>query len=242
MVVGPVDQVHEVVAGNRYPGRGVLWARTRGGALCGGYFLTGRSAASQARALRRGDGELIVSPTTESGHDPLRHYVAARERDGWLVFGNGGQVAVVSDRLQAGDAPAEALARLDYEPDPPIFTSRITVTADLRGSRGAWFGAARRSRGGRAAADVLTLAVRDLAPGDAVLMTTYRSDGDHVAAGEPFVEAGTEAADHEELLEELWGALTPQFRVAAAVFEPGRLAGAAIRHAVDPPRLSSAAP
>jgi IMP cyclohydrolase len=223
-----VDQVHEAVAGNRYPGRGVLWARTTGGGLCGGYFLTGRSAASQARRLRRGVGELIVSPTTGSGHDPLRHYVAARERDGWLVFGNGEQVAAVSDRLQAGGAPAEALAGLEYEPDPPIFTSRITVAADLRGGRGAWFGAARRSRGGRAAADVLTLAVGDLAPGDAVLMTTYRSDGDHVATGEPFVEARTDAADRDELLEELWCALAPEFRVAAVVFEPGRLDDAVI--------------
>lgn len=60
----------------------MLWARTLSGAQCGGYFLTGRSAASQARALRRGEGELIVSPTGESEHDPLRHFGAARERRG----------------------------------------------------------------------------------------------------------------------------------------------------------------
>ncbi|HEX4093829.1 MAG TPA: IMP cyclohydrolase [Trebonia sp.] len=224
-----MDELRRVISGNRYPGRGVLWARTLDGALCGGYFLTGRSAASRARTLRRGDGELIVGPAGASGHDPLRHYVAARERDGWLVFGNGEQVAVVSDRLRAGRAPAEALAGLEYEPDPPIFTPRITVAADLRGSGEAWLGAARRSRGGRVAADVLTLAVRDLAPGDAVLMTTYRSDGDRVATGDPFLEARTEAADHGELLAGLWEALAPELRVAAAVFEPGRLAAAALR-------------
>lgn len=202
-----MDQVHEVVAGNPYPGRGVLWAKTLSGALCGGYFLTGRSAASKARAVRRGDGELIVSPTGESEHDPLRHYVAARERGGWLVFGNGEQVAVVSDRLQEARSPIEALSGLEYEPDPPIFTPRITVVADLHPGREAWFGAARRSRGLRSAADVLTLAVRDLEPGDAVLMTTYRSDGHVVATGEPFLEARTEAGDQDELLEEIWGAL-----------------------------------
>ncbi|WP_246144928.1 IMP cyclohydrolase [Actinacidiphila oryziradicis] len=228
-----MDQVHEAVAGNRYPGRGVLWARTLGGALCGGYFLTGRSAASKARVLRRGDRELIVAPTGELAHDPLRHYVAARERDGWLVFGNGEQVAVVSDLLLEGRTPTEAMADLGYEPDPPIFTPRITVVADLRLGQDAWFGAARRSAGGRPSADVLTLAVRGLGPGDAVLMTTYRSDGDHVATGEPFLEARTEAADQSEFLEELWDALAPEFRVAVAVFEPGRLADAAIRHAVD---------
>jgi hypothetical protein len=139
----------------------------------------------------------------------------------------------VSDRLQAGATPAEALGGLEYEPDPPIFTPRITVAADLRGGRDTWFGAARRSRGGRAAADVLTLAVRDLTPGDVVLMTTYRSDGDRVTTGESFLEARTEAADHKEFLEELWGALAPEFRVAAAVFEPGRLADAVIRAAAS---------
>ena len=225
-----MDGLHRVLAGNRYPGRGVLWARTRDGALRGGYFLTGRSAASRARVLRRGDGELIVAPTGESARDPLRHYVAAREGGGWLVFGNGEQVAVVADQLEEGRTPAEALAGLEYEPDPPIFTPRITVAADLAPGRGAWFGAARRGRGGRTAADVLTLAVRDLEVGDAVVMTTYCSDGQNVATGEPFLEARTAAADQEELLAEMWGALAPEFRVAAAVFEPERLADAAIRH------------
>lgn len=225
--MGPL---HRVLAGNRYPGRGVLWVRTGDGALCGGYFLTGRSAASKARVLRRGDGELSVVPTGGSGHDPLRHYVAARERGGRLVFGNGEQVAVVAGRLDEGRTPAEALAGLEYEPDPPVFTPRITVAADPAPGRGAWFGAARRSRGGRTAADVLTLAVRDLAAGDAVMMTTYCSDGQDIATGEPFLEARTAAADRDELLDEVWGALAPEFRVAAAVFEPGRLSDAAIRH------------
>jgi IMP cyclohydrolase len=226
--VHPVDQVRDVMAGNRYPGRGVLWARTLSGAMCGAYFLTGRSPASRSRVLLRGDNELIVCPAGERAHDPLRHYVAARERGGWLVFGNGEQVAVVSDRLRESGRPAEAMGGLEYEPDPPIFTPRITVAADLRSGREAWFGAARRSRGGRTSADGLTLVVRDLAPGDAVLVTTYRSDGQQVATGEPFLEARTGAGGKRELLAEIWGALAPEYRVAAAVFEPGRLADAAI--------------
>lgn len=76
------------------------------------------------------------------------------------MFGNGEQVAVVSDRPQEAQGPVEALGGLEYEPDPPILTPRITVVADLRSGREARFGAARRSRGGRVAADVLTLAVR----------------------------------------------------------------------------------
>ncbi|WP_127356321.1 hypothetical protein [Actinacidiphila soli] len=124
--------------------------------------------------------------------------------------------------------------RVEYEPDPPIFAPRITVAADLRSPGDAWFGAARRSLTGRITTNVLTLAVRDLGPGQTVLMTTYRSDGHHVTTGEPFIEAHTEAADRHELLEELWGALAPEFRVAVATFEPGHLPDAAIRHEVRP--------
>ncbi|MFE2427536.1 IMP cyclohydrolase [Streptomyces sp. NPDC059373] len=228
------DQVSRALCVNRYPGRGVLWARTLDGTLCGAYFLTGRSAASRARALRRADGELIVAPTDQTAHDPLRHYAAARERGGWLVFGNGEQVATVADRLQSGRNPASALDGLEYEPDPPIFTPRITVAADLRSPGDAWFGAARRSLSGRIATNVLTLAVRGLGLGESVMMTTYRSDGHHVATGEPFIEARTEAANRDELLEELWDALAPEFRVAVATFEPGHLSDAAIRHEVRP--------
>jgi hypothetical protein len=61
-------------------------------------------------------------------------------------------------------------------------------------------------------------------------MTTYRSDGFVVATGEPFLEVRTDDAGQDELLEELWDALAPELRVAVAVFEPGRLADAAIRH------------
>ncbi|WP_329558273.1 hypothetical protein OG711_02810 [Streptomyces uncialis] len=77
---------------------------------------------------------------------------------------------------------------------------------------------------------MLTPTIRDLEPGDAVLMTTYRSDGHVVATDEPFLEARTEAGDQDELLEELWGALPPELRVAVAVFDPGGLADAAVRH------------
>ncbi|MGP3913045.1 IMP cyclohydrolase [Nonomuraea sp. 10N515B] len=216
---------------NRYPGRSVVWARTLDGAMCGGYLLTGRSQASRERALRVSDQELIVGPTGPAANDPLRHYVAAMQRDGWLVFGNGEQVATVADRLLEGQPAAVALDGLDYEPDPPIFTPRITVIVDVSSPADAWFGAARRSLGDRTSTNVLTLSVRDLAPGEAVLMTTYVSDGHRIVTGEPFLEGRTTAANQGELLDELWEALDPHYRVAAATFTPHRLAEATLRHA-----------
>ncbi|MFG6201198.1 IMP cyclohydrolase [Nonomuraea sp. JJY05] len=222
--------LRKILQASRYPGRSVVWARTLDGAMCGGYLLTGRSQASKARALRLVGHELVVGPTDPTPNDPLRHYVAATQRDSWLVFGNGEQVVTVADRLQAGQPPVLALDGLDYEPDPPIFTPRITVVVNLASPADAWFGAARRSLSDRTSTNLLTLSIRDLAPGDAVLMTTYVSDGQRLVTGEPFLEALTEAADQHEFLDELWEALVPQFRVAAATFTPQDLAGTALRH------------
>ena len=208
----------------------MLWGRTGDGDLLGAYFLTGRSPASQARALHTRDGELIVAPSDSRAHDHLRHYVAARQSGDWLVFGNGEQVATVAERLDSGQPPALALDGLDYEPDPPIFTSRLTVVADGRDGGRAWFGAARRSGGGRTAPNRLTLQVSDLASGEGVLMTTYRSDGHEIATGDPLAEVRISAGNRSDLLAELWSSLPPQLRIAAAIFSAGGLADADVRH------------
>ncbi|WP_090774243.1 IMP cyclohydrolase [Nonomuraea maritima] len=225
-----MQPLHEILQANRYPGRSVVWARTLDGVMCGGYLLTGRSPVSQARVFRLVDQELIVVPTGPAANDPLRHYIAATARGDWLAFGNGKQVATVADRLQEGQSPAAALNGLEYEPDPPIFTPRITVIVNVNSPADAWFGAARRSLSDRTSTNLLTLSVRDLAPGDAVLMTTYVSDGQQLVTGEPFLEALTKATDKHNLLDELWQALDPRFRVAAATFTPQDLAAATLRN------------
>ncbi|GAA2086137.1 hypothetical protein GCM10009759_06610 [Kitasatospora saccharophila] len=107
-------------------------------------------------------------------------------------------------------------------PDPPIRTSRVTALISRDGGRRAVLGAARPSSGTRPSSNVMTLAVRDLEPGEAVLPTTYRSDGTTVATAAPFQETSVAAADGAELLEELWSALDPRFRVAAVVLDPER--------------------
>ncbi|MER7583833.1 IMP cyclohydrolase [Kitasatospora sp. NPDC097691] len=218
-----------LLASNPYPGRGVLVARTHSGAVLGGYFLTGRSAASKDRALRVVGDELVVGPTAATEHDPLRHYAAATATDDWLVFGNGEQVSQVTDRLRKGESAADSLGELEYEPDPPIRTSRITALLSRDGGRTAVLGAARPSSGLRLSTNVMTLTVRDLEPGEAVLLTTYLSDGRTVSVARPFEETTVSGRDGEELLDEIWSALNPQLRVAAVVLDPSQGPTAAIQ-------------
>ena len=219
------------LSGNRYPGRGVLYARVRSGALVVAYFLPGRSPASRERTLHIAGDNIIVAPSAATGHDPLRHYTAAENAGDWLVVGNGEQVSQVADRVRAGVPAQLALGDLEYEPDPPIHTSRITALVSRDGGQVGVLGAARRTRRGRReAADVMTLIVRDLAPGDAVLLTTYDSDGDSVATAAPYVECDVAAEHPDGLLDEIWAALNPKLRIAAAVLDPSEgPAGALLR-------------
>lgn len=224
-----MPNLFDVLSANPYPGRGVLAARTHSGAVLGGYFLTGRSAASRDRVLRQVGGDLVVGPSADAEHDPLRHYAAATTAGDWLVLGNGEQVSQVAQRLNAGRTPADALGGLEYEPDPPIRTSRITALIHRDAGHTAVFGAARPSRGKRLTTNVMTLTVQALEPGEAVLLTTYVSDGERVSVADPFVETSVGAGSAEELLDEIWSALDPRFRVAATVVNPGQGPASAIR-------------
>ncbi|HEY6786521.1 MAG TPA: IMP cyclohydrolase [Trebonia sp.] len=210
-----------LLSGNAYPGRGVLCARTLCGGTAGAYFLTGRSAASRDRALRLDGEDLLVEPTGATGHDPLRHYIAATATPRWLVLGNGEQVSQVAARLRSGTAATEALGGLEYEPDPPIRTSRVTALLSRDGAT-AVLGAARPSTGTRLTANVMTLTVTDLEPGEGILLTTYRSDGATVAVASPFDEVSVTARNNAELLDEVWSSLNPGYRVAAVVLDPAR--------------------
>lgn len=217
-----MNQIVEALRANPYPGRIVLLARSAAldGPLLAGYALTGRSEASRQRRMELTDQHtLIVAPIGAQSRDALRHYNAAEFGPRFTVYGNGEQVSQVAQRLQDGMPPSTALEAQSYEPDPPIYTPRITVVVD-RTDECAWFGAARRSGGSRTNADVSILAVGRLAPGDLVLLSTYRSDGETVATAAHHLELRTEANEPKELLDDLWAGLDARFRIAATVFNP----------------------
>jgi IMP cyclohydrolase len=206
----------DLISANAYPGRGMVVARTLAGvAVC--YFVTGRSPASRDRRLRLTDeGDLVVEPVDTSDDDPLRHYIAATMLPGWIVVGNGRQVGEVATRIDCGMAPEAAMSDLEHEPDEPIFTDRITAVVARPEGRHIVFGVARRSLGARTSSNILTFSTRNLAPGDALLLTTYRSDGKTIEGDRPVFEARCDAADAATLLDLVWTSLDPAYRVAAA--------------------------
>lgn len=212
--------VSGALAANAYPGRVLVLARCRDGRLAAVYALTGRSAASRDRRLiLTENGEVDVVSTGAVEHDPLRHYTARTNSAQHTVLGNGAQVATVAHRLAQGQPPLAALDDLEYEPDPPICTPRITAVVDRRSGR-CWIGAARRSEGERTGTDLTVTALGDLAAGDAVILSTYESDGSTIRSSRAHLDVRTQAPDSAHLFAEVWGGLNQQFRIAAVAVDP----------------------
>jgi hypothetical protein len=59
--------------------------------------------------------------------------------------------------------------------------------------------------------------VRQWEPGNAVLLTTYHSDGETIHGGQPLIETRSDAPDGAALLDEVWSSLNPAYRVAPAL-------------------------
>jgi IMP cyclohydrolase len=214
--------LHEVLVTRTYPGRGCLVARTQTGLLAFAYFLTGRSDASRARAvtvLERGD--IVIRSTVGSSDDPLRHYAAAARRGRWTVVGNGDQVEAIADALAAGGSITGSAAEHSFEPDGPIFTSRIWLARE-EGGNVSHLGVAQRCKRANGAPNRVIWTVDDLAPGDGVLMSTYDGTPGHVTRTTRPVDVTTEAANPSELVAEIWRTLAPELRVGTFAILPDR--------------------
>ena len=228
-----MDPLIDKLSANAYPGRGIACVRTAREGVSVVYFVTGRSEASKRRTMRgeEGMGLLVVPSREAAADDALRHYAAAVAAGEWLVVGNGAQVRMVADRLTAGQAPTVALDGLEHEPDDPIFTDRITAVVSRPRGDLIVLGAARRGDGSSGSSTILTWTVRDLEKGEGVLLTTYASDGHTIGRGS-FHEVTSPVLDQNDLLDEVWSALRPDYRVAAAVIDTANEPeGALIRNA-----------
>jgi hypothetical protein len=69
-----------------------------------------------------------------------------------------------------------------------------------------------------------------LARGDALLLSTYDSDGHDVKTTAHHCDLTTAAPDAEALFDELWASLNPRYAIAATVFNPLEGTNGPIRH------------
>ncbi|MBE6560375.1 MAG: inosine monophosphate cyclohydrolase [Ruminococcaceae bacterium] len=118
----------ELLAGNTYPGRGIIVGKNGGNAVIA-YFIMGRSENSRNRIFVEKDNAVFTHPFDASKvQDPsLIIYAPIRQYENNLIVTNGDQTDTVYEGLAAGKSFADALAAREFEPDAPNFTPRISA-------------------------------------------------------------------------------------------------------------------
>ncbi len=122
--------ITELLAGNSYPGRGIVTGMSADGkrAIIA-YFIMGRSENSRNRIFeRKENGDIITAPFDPAKvEDPsLIIYSAIRKTENALIVTNGDQTDTIYDSLLSGGSAEQALGTRTFEPDAPNFTPRIS--------------------------------------------------------------------------------------------------------------------
>ncbi|WP_431230468.1 IMP cyclohydrolase [Paenarthrobacter nicotinovorans] len=202
-----------------YPGRGIVLGRDRDGIAFGLYWLTGRSYASQQRAIQSFESEIVVRDLTDGPQDELRHYTAAIRDSSSVMIGNGTHVGSLWHEVSSGITFDDAHQKIDYEPDPPIYTPRITAKAALTGAgvRGFVTSAAVSDPDWPGITQHKTVHIQNPDVGQAQFVTTYTGDPSNPAPSGVAKIVKVESS-WSSLTEDVWNALDPNFRVSITTF------------------------
>ena len=129
MNVYEIRSPEQLLAGNPYPGRGIVIGMTPDGTkAAAAYFIMGRSENSRNRIFTEKNGEVFTEPFDASKvRDPsLIIYAAVRQFENHLIVTNGDQTDTIYEGLQAGLTFSGALESRCFEPDAPNYTPRIS--------------------------------------------------------------------------------------------------------------------
>ena len=127
-----VYETYDIAAllkGNTYPGRGIILGTSEDGdTAVAAYFIMGRSVNSRNRVfVEEPDGIRTEAFDPSKLSDPsLIIYHPVRELGRSLIVTNGDQTDTIREYLERGETLEQALRTLEFEPDGPNWTPRIS--------------------------------------------------------------------------------------------------------------------
>lgn len=216
-------KIEDYLKGNSYPGRGIAVGCSRDGRYCViAYFIMGRSINSRNRIFEEAEGGIRTVAFDESKlEDPsliIYHPVRVLEDYGITIVTNGDQTDTIRDGLLKGLSFEQALSSRTFEPDPPIYTPRISAVLQVKDEKFSYGMNIIKSRGQKGgAADRFTFAYENPLPGEGHLIHTYKCDGDPVPSfeGEPVMIEIPD--DIDSFTDTLWSALDNENKVSLFV-------------------------
>jgi len=210
-----IKTITEVLKGNTYPGRGIIASRS-----CFAYFIMGRSENSRNRIFEKTpDGIRTRAFDPDKLRDPsLVIYNAVRRIGKAIIITNGDQTDTIYHKLSHSGHFHSAVRSRTFEPDPPIFTPRIS--AIIRDG-GVYSLAIVKNIGDRESGEeVPAYAMFDYPEpyeGTGHLIHTYKCDGDPVPSFEGEPRLIRVRNDITAFADEIWEALDPRNRVSLYV-------------------------
>ena len=135
-----VYETHDLaalLAGNPYPGRGIVLGKTADGKQSvAAYCIMGRSENSRSRGfVKEPDGIRTQAYDPAKLADPsLIIYHPVRQMGRGLIVTNGDQTDTIRDFLEQGLPFEQALSTREFEPDGPNWTPRISGLLSPDGS------------------------------------------------------------------------------------------------------------
>ena len=122
MSIYDIANLPETLAGNTYPGRGIVIGKSEDGKhAVSAYFIMGRSENSRNRVFTEKDGAIFTEPHDYAKvSDPsLIIYAAVREYQNKLIVTNGDQTDTIYEYIKRGFDMRAALRTREFEPDAP---------------------------------------------------------------------------------------------------------------------------
>lgn len=216
--------LYQYLAGNEYPGRGIVLGRTPDGRKAViAYWIMGRSANSRNRVFEAIPGGIrTVAADPAKLEDPhLIIYNAVLTLRETTVATNGDQTDTIAQFINGNLFPGysfeAALATRTYEDDAPNFTPRISGVVDMR--RGGYkLSIVKSCEGNAASVQRQYFDYPQPLSGEGHFISTYQKNGAPIPsfAGEP-MRVDIDENDAAEFAGRLWEALNEDNKVSLFV-------------------------
>ena len=211
----------EELAGNSYPGRGIVLGKSPDGRYAvAAYFIMGRSTNSRNRIFVE-DGEGIRTQAFDPAklEDPsLVIYAPVRVLGNKTIVTNGDQTDTIYELMDRQQTFEQALRTRKFEPDAPNYTPRISGIMHVEnGAYNYAMSILKSNHGNPDSCQRFTYAYENPCAGEGHFIHTYIGDGDPLPSfeGEP-VLVGTED-DIDAFTQMVWENLNAENKVSLFV-------------------------
>ncbi len=211
----------EELAGNSYPGRGIVIGRSAdGGSAVIAYFIMGRSENSRNRIFIE-DGQGIRTQAFEPSKmtDPsLVIYAPVRVLGNKTIVTNGDQTDTIYECMDRQQTFEQSLRSRTFEPDAPNYTPRISGIVHLNdGGFNYAMSILKSNNGNPDSCSRYTFAYENPVAGEAHFIHTYMGDGNPLPSfsGEP--KLVSIAGDMKTFADFVWENLNEENKVSLFV-------------------------